>query len=57
VLKAATAVRPKLRYPVGGVAMLRVLRRFAPAGVVDSAIRKNLRLDARTLSLPPTAAK
>ena len=57
VLKAATAARPKLRYPVGGVAVLRALRRFAPAGVVDSAIRKNLRLDARTLSLPPVPAK
>jgi short-subunit dehydrogenase len=57
VLKAATAARPKLRYPVGGVAMLRALRRFVPAGVVDSAIRKNLRLDARTLSLPSTPAK
>lgn len=55
VLKAATAARPKLRYPVGSVAMLRVLRRFAPAGLVDSAIRKNLRLDAPALSSLPTA--
>lgn len=56
VLKAANAARPKLRYPVGSVAVLRALRRFAPAGVVDSAIRKSLRLDARALSLPPDRA-
>jgi hypothetical protein len=53
VLKAANAARPKLRYPVGGVATLRLLRQFAPAGVVDAAIRKNLRLDAQTVSLLP----
>ena len=57
VLKAAIASRPKLRYPVGSVAVLRALRRFAPAGVVDSAIRKTLRLDARTVSPRPTVAK
>ena len=34
VLKAASAARPKVRYPAGGVASrLRLLRRFAPAGV------------------------
>jgi len=52
VLRAATAARPKLRYPVGSVALLRVLRRFAPAGLMDSAIRRNLLLDAQTLPLP-----
>ncbi len=57
VLKAATAARPKLRYPVGGVAALRALRRFAPAGVVDSAIRRNLRLDARTRALSAISAE
>lgn len=57
VLKAATAARPKLRYAVGSVAVLRALRRFAPAGVVDSAVRKTLRLDARTLSQPRALAK
>src|SRR5256886_12048677 len=37
VLQAASAARPKLRYPAGGVASrLRLLRRFAPAGVVRS---------------------
>ncbi|SFV00887.1 oxidoreductase [Pseudoduganella namucuonensis] len=45
VLKAALAVRPKLRYTAGGLAArLRLLRTFAPAGVMDSGIRKDLRL-------------
>jgi len=47
VLKAATAAHPKLRYTSGGLAnRLRLLRRFAPAGMVDAGIRKDLRLDA-----------
>ncbi len=47
VLKAAIAARPKLRYTAGGLASrLRLLRRFAPAGVVDAGIRKDLQLDA-----------
>jgi len=47
VLKAADAAQPKLRYTAGGLASrLRLLRRFAPAGVVDAGIRKDLRLDA-----------
>ncbi|SIO72906.1 Short-chain dehydrogenase [Burkholderia sp. GAS332] len=47
VLKAAIAARPKLRYASGGVAgRLRLLRRFAPAGLVDSGIRKDLRLES-----------
>jgi NAD(P)-dependent dehydrogenase (short-subunit alcohol dehydrogenase family) len=55
VLKAASAARPKVRYPAGGVASrLRLLRRFAPAGVMDAGIRKDLQLDALTASLPPT---
>jgi hypothetical protein len=33
---------------------LRLLRRFAPAGLVDAGIRKDLRLDAPTASLPRT---
>jgi short-subunit dehydrogenase len=45
VLKAANAVRPKLRYPVGRVATFQFLRRFAP-GLVDAGIRRDLRLDA-----------
>jgi len=47
VLKAARAGRPKLRYTAGRVAnRLRLLRRFAPAGLLDSGIRRDLRLDA-----------
>jgi NAD(P)-dependent dehydrogenase (short-subunit alcohol dehydrogenase family) len=47
VLKAASAARPKLRYTAGAIAgRLRLLRRFAPAGVLDAGIRKDLRLDA-----------
>jgi NAD(P)-dependent dehydrogenase (short-subunit alcohol dehydrogenase family) len=46
VLKAANAARPKVRYAAGRLAnRLRLLRRFAPAGVVDAGIRKDLRLD------------
>ena len=47
VLKAASAARPKPRYTAGGLASrLRLLRRFAPAGLVDAGIRRDLRLDA-----------
>jgi short-subunit dehydrogenase len=53
VLRAATAVQPKLRYTAGGLAnRLRLLRRFAPAQLVDAGIRKDLRLDAPIPSLP-----
>jgi NAD(P)-dependent dehydrogenase (short-subunit alcohol dehydrogenase family) len=49
VLQAAMAVRPKLRYTAGGLAKrLRLLRRFAPARLVDAGIRKDLLLDAPT---------
>jgi short-subunit dehydrogenase len=55
VLKAATAVRPKLRYTAGGLASrLRWLRRFAPAGLLDAGIRKDLHLD--TLKASPYPA-
>jgi NAD(P)-dependent dehydrogenase (short-subunit alcohol dehydrogenase family) len=48
VLKAASAARPKLRYTAGRVASrVRLLRRFAPARMLDSGIRKDLQLDAR----------
>ena len=60
VLKAATATRPKLRYTAGVVAgRLKLLRRFAPAGLVDAGIRRDLRLDALAAStvLTPTAAR
>ncbi len=47
VLLAASAADPKLRYTAGSLAgRLRFLRRFAPAGLVDSGIRKDFRLDA-----------
>src|SRR5213080_3278048 len=47
VLHAASAAHPKLRYTAGRLAnRLRLLRRFAPAGLVDSGIRRDLRLDA-----------
>jgi NAD(P)-dependent dehydrogenase (short-subunit alcohol dehydrogenase family) len=56
VLEAANAARPKLRYTAGGLARrLRFLRRFAPAGVVDAGIRKDLQIDALTASLPRAA--
>jgi NAD(P)-dependent dehydrogenase (short-subunit alcohol dehydrogenase family) len=55
VLEAAGAARPKIRYAAGARARrLRWLRRFAPAGVMDAGIRKDLGLDARTAALPPT---
>ena len=55
VLEAAIADRPKLRYAAGGLAnRLRLLRRFAPAGLVDAGIRKDLQLDAPMASLPRT---
>ena len=51
VLKAAIAARPKLRYTAGGVASrLRLLRRFAPAGLLDAGIRKDLQLDSLAAS-------
>lgn len=47
VLKAANAKNPKLRYAAGKLACrLSFLRRFAPAALVDSGIRKELRLDS-----------
>jgi short-subunit dehydrogenase len=55
VLAAAGAARPKLRYTAGALAgRLRLLRRFAPAGLLDAGIRKDLRLDAPPASLPRT---
>ena len=47
VLEAATAARPKLRYTAGGRASrLHLLRRFAPAALIDTGIRRDLRLEA-----------
>ena len=46
VLKAATASPPQQRYTSGGLAArLRMLRRFAPAGLMDAGLRKDLQLD------------
>ena len=51
VLKAAIAAHPRLRYPAGARASrLQLLRRFAPAALVDNGIRKNLRLASLTAS-------
>jgi short-subunit dehydrogenase len=53
VLESASAARPKLRYTAGVRAgRLRMLRRFAPAGFLDTGIRKDLRLDALTGGQP-----
>ncbi len=47
VLKAASATSPKLKYTAGGIAcQLKFLRRFAPAFLLDTGLRKDLRLDA-----------
>jgi len=55
VVKAAIAVRPKVRYTAGGLASrLRWLRRFAPSSVLDAGIRKDLHLDAPIASPPRT---
>ena len=52
VLKAARSTKPKLRYTAGATAgRLRLLRKFAPAGLMDEGIRKNLRID--TLPVTP----
>lgn len=50
VLKAASAARPRLRYTAGELAgRLTLLRRFAPAALMDAGIRRDLRLDATQL--------
>ncbi|MCB4811786.1 oxidoreductase [Methylovorus menthalis] len=47
VLKAASAKKPKLRYAAGKMArQLSLLRRFAPAALVDMGIRKEMKLDS-----------
>ncbi len=49
VLKAATSRTPKLRYPAGPLArQLTLLKKFAPATVLDKGIRK-----ANTLNIAP----
>ena len=50
VVKAAIAAKPKLRYAAGRLAnRLRMLRRFAPAGLVDAGVRKDLHLDTQMM--------
>ncbi len=44
VCQAVTAKSPRLRYPVGRGVLLSRLRRFAPVGVFDRAIRKESQL-------------
>ena len=47
VLKAATARRPQIRYTAGkAAAVLALLRRLAPAALVDRGIRQSFKLDA-----------
>jgi short-subunit dehydrogenase len=47
VLKAANSKHPKTRYTAGKLACrLSLLRRFAPAALVDSGIRKEMKLDS-----------
>ena len=46
VLKAATAARPKIHYTPGLASRMQLLRRFAPASVLDAGIRRDLRLAA-----------
>ena len=56
VLEAATAKKPRLRYPAGKRAgLLARLRRYMPAGIFDSAIRKQFRLDPAGGSNAPVA--
>ena len=51
VLKVARAARPKLRYTAGSLAgRVGLLRRFAPARLVDAGIRRDLLLDTLTAS-------
>lgn len=48
ILEAAQASQPKLRYTAGKTARLfKLLRRFAPASVLDKGIRKSLKLDTK----------
>jgi NAD(P)-dependent dehydrogenase (short-subunit alcohol dehydrogenase family) len=48
ILKAALAHKPKLRYTAGALAArLRLLRTFAPAGLMDAGIRKDLQLESK----------
>ena len=47
IVIAATSARPQRRYTVGKAAkQVSLLRRFAPAGLFDKALRKQFRLPA-----------
>ena len=46
VLEAARAGRPKLHYTPGLANRMQLLRRFAPASMLDAGVRKDLRLPA-----------
>jgi NAD(P)-dependent dehydrogenase (short-subunit alcohol dehydrogenase family) len=51
VVKAAQAAHPKIRYTAGGLARrLRFLRTYMPAGLFDTGIRKDLRLETRDVA-------
>jgi len=53
VLHAAAAARPRIRYTAGGLAKrLHLLRRYLPAGLLDTGIRKDLHLDQPGVALP-----
>jgi NAD(P)-dependent dehydrogenase (short-subunit alcohol dehydrogenase family) len=48
VVQVALAVTPKVRYTSGALARrLRLLRRFAPAALVEAGVRKDLKLDSQ----------
>ncbi|TMB10616.1 MAG: hypothetical protein E6J65_27800 [Deltaproteobacteria bacterium] len=56
VLEAATAEKPRLRYPVGKRAgLLAHLRRYLPESVFDGALRKQFGLDPAGGSRAPVA--
>jgi NAD(P)-dependent dehydrogenase (short-subunit alcohol dehydrogenase family) len=46
VVQAAQAISPKLHYTPGLAKRMHLLRRFAPASVLDAGVRKDLRLPA-----------
>jgi len=48
VVKVALAATPKVRYTSGALAgRMRLLRRFAPAALLEAGVRKDLRLDSQ----------
>ncbi len=56
VLEAATAAKPRLRYPAGKRAgRLALLRRYMPASIFDGALRKQLGLEDKGKPRAPVA--